>query len=221
MHFAARHQAHRRKLNAFLKQFARLRVAGAGDDAAEVALVRDAAGKRDEAVAVEHRRDHGHVHRMRYAADVGAVRDKRVARMDIVPERRDDRPNDGRHAADMQRQHGVLADHLAAGARLGERSSVGPHCCVSCQYARRSRIEGCPRIVVVGRDRCCDKDGSAAGLGCRAAVGANDSHPFLRTIRGSLRRRPDPPGLPDSARTRQWPATGLARTRLQPKSPRR
>src|SRR6185312_10790164 len=60
----AAHVAHRRVLNAFLKELARVRVARPRNDAAEVALVRDAPAKRDDAPIVHHRRHDGHVHRM-------------------------------------------------------------------------------------------------------------------------------------------------------------
>ena len=63
----ARRQADRWELDALLEQLARLRIAGARNHASEVAFVRDAAGKRDNAVAVEDRRDYGHVHRVRHA----------------------------------------------------------------------------------------------------------------------------------------------------------
>ncbi len=105
--------AHRRQMQAFVENLARLARAASGHRAADVALVRDRAAEAEQRAADEHRRDHRHVRRVRAAALIGMVDQEGVALGDGVAVCREHRGAAGRKGADMQRQHDVLGDHVA------------------------------------------------------------------------------------------------------------
>ena len=60
--------AHRRQVQSFVENLARLARAASRHRAADVALVRDRGSKAEQRAADEHRHDHAHVRRMRAAA---------------------------------------------------------------------------------------------------------------------------------------------------------
>ena len=77
-----------------MKRFARLTVTGPRHRTAEVALVRDTAGERNQLAVVEERRHDRGVDRVRHAGEVGVVGDIGIARADVGTERRDHRLHD-------------------------------------------------------------------------------------------------------------------------------
>ena len=95
--------AHRRQMQAFVEDLARLARAASRHRAADVALVRDRAAEAEQRAADEHRRDHRHIGRMRAAALIGMVDQEGVALGDRVAEcrraPRRSRPETRRYAA--------------------------------------------------------------------------------------------------------------------------
>ena len=107
--------AHRRQMQAFVENLARLAGAASRHRAADVALVRDRAAEAEQLAVDEHRRDHRHVRRVRAAALIGMIDQEGVALGDGFAECVDDRRAAGRKGADVQRQHDMLRHHLAFG----------------------------------------------------------------------------------------------------------
>ena len=105
--------AHGGKVQALVEDLPRLAGAAARHRTADVALMRDRAGKAEQRAVDEHRRDDRDVRRVRAAAVIGMVDDEGVAFGDVAAERIDDGGGAGRKRADMQRQHHVLRHHLA------------------------------------------------------------------------------------------------------------
>ncbi len=105
--------AHRRNLQAFVENLARLAGTASRHGTANVALMRDAAAEAEQAAVDEDRRDHGDVGRMGAAALVGMIDQKGVALRNGVAERAEHGGAAGRERPDMERQHHVLGDHLA------------------------------------------------------------------------------------------------------------
>ena len=71
--------AHRRDQHAVVEDLARGGTGRAGNEAADVGLVRDARAERDDLAAIEDRRDHHDVGHVRVAGLVGIVGDEAVA----------------------------------------------------------------------------------------------------------------------------------------------
>ena len=105
--------AHRRQVEPLVEGFLRLSRARAGHGTANVALVRDGGAETHERASVERGRDHAHVRRVRAAALVGRVDQEGVALGDVVVGPQDRRAAGGKRP-DVQWQHNVLRDDLAA-----------------------------------------------------------------------------------------------------------
>jgi hypothetical protein len=112
-HFEAALIAHRRQVQAFVENLARLARAAAGHGTADVAFVGDRAAEAEQHTASEHRRQHAHVRRMRTAALIRMIDQERIAFSDSAAERAEHGGAAGGERADMQRQHHMLGDDLA------------------------------------------------------------------------------------------------------------
>ena len=105
--------AHRRQMQAFVENLARLARAASRHRAADIALVRDRAAEAEQRAADEDRREHRHVRRVRAATLIRMIDQEGVTLGDGVAVSREHRGAAGRKRADMQRQHDVLGDHVA------------------------------------------------------------------------------------------------------------
>jgi hypothetical protein len=140
-------ELHRRDQHALLEHFGGLAVGAAGDHAADIRLVRDAAGESDECILMKDRRDDGEIRGVRQIALVGMIAQQEVAirqRAAMHLEDAADKMEIDRRMQDHRRRHRNAA--AAVGNDAGEIARL----------ADDGRIAGAEEMIVHLLHQACD-----------------------------------------------------------------